>query len=191
MEAAPGHLEHLDAGGLEVIEAGAQLPSIADGVERQLDPRFIPLQRIVGQITTACLSVGGLVALVVLVISSSMALLGALVLLIAWALATGALAWLSHRWPELEYRHSAYRVDAEGMQIRNGVYWRHVINVPRSRVQHTDVTQGPLQRQFGLGTLLIHTAGTEHAQVTLPGLAHETALQIRDHLLPRERVDAV
>ena len=30
-----------------------------------------------------------------------------------------------------------------------------------------------------------------YAQVPLAGLAHERALQIRDHLLPRERDDAV
>lgn len=174
-----------------MIESDARAPSIADGVERQLDLRYIPLQRVVGQIVTAVLSFGGLIGLVIFVVSSSLALSWTMLLILVWALASIALAWLSHRWPEVEYRHTAYSVDAEGMQIRIGVFWRHVINVPRSRVQHTDVTQGPLQRRYGLGTLLIHTAGTQHAQVSLPGLAHETALMIRDHLLPREAADAV
>ena len=64
-------------------------------------------------------------------------------------------------------------------------------NVPRSRVQHTDVAQGPLERRYGLGTLVIYTAGTEHAKVALPGLAYADALRIRDQLLPREGADAV
>jgi membrane protein YdbS with pleckstrin-like domain len=191
VEAAPGHLEHIDAGGKAVIEPDARAPSIADGVERQLDPRYIPQQRVVGQIVTAILSFGGLIGLVIFVVSASLALSWTMLLILVWALASIALAWMSHRWPEVEYRHTAYRVDGEGMQIRIGVFWRHVINVPRSRVQHTDVTQGPLQRRYGLGTLLIHTAGTQHAQVSLPGLAHETALVIRDHLLPGEATDAV
>ncbi len=63
--------------------------------------------------------------------------------------------------------------------------------MPRSRVQHTDVSQGPLERSHGLGTLVIYTAGTEHARVELGGLDHGTALLIRDHLLPREENDAV
>ena len=63
--------------------------------------------------------------------------------------------------------------------------------MPRSRVQHTDVSQGPLERGYGLGTLVIYTAGTDHAKVDLHGLDHATALAIRDHLLPREGGDAV
>ena len=66
-----------------------------------------------------------------------------------------------------------------------------VTNVPRSRVQHTDVSQGPLERRYGVGTLVIHTAGTDDAVVTQRGLTHGTALAIRDHLLPREGPDAV
>ena len=69
--------------------------------------------------------------------------------------------------------------------------WRAVTNVPRSRVQHTDVSQGPLERSHGLGTLVIHTAGTEHAVVGLSGLDYGTALALRDHLLPRGAVDVV
>ena len=45
-------------------------------------------------------------------------------------------------------------------------------NVPRSRVQHTDVSQGPLERNHGLGTLVVYTAGTDHAKVELGGLDH-------------------
>ena len=63
--------------------------------------------------------------------------------------------------------------------------WRTVVTVPRSRVQHTDVSQGPLERRFGLGTLVVYTAGTDHARVSLGGLAHAHALRIREQLLPR------
>jgi membrane protein YdbS with pleckstrin-like domain len=82
-------------------------------------------------------------------------------------------------------------VDGRGIEIRRGVVWRKVINVPRSRVQHTDVSQGPLERVHGLGTLAIYTAGTDHAEVSLHGLDHQTSLRIRDHLLPGETSDAV
>lgn len=108
-----------------------------------------------------------------------------------WLTGTAALAWLAHRWPAIEYRHTAYRVDALGMEIRAGVFWRSVTNVPRARVQHTDVAQGPFERRHGLGRLVIYTAGTEHSRVELPGLEYGVALQIRDQLLPREGGDAV
>jgi hypothetical protein len=99
--------------------------------------------------------------------------------------------WHAIRWPARAYEHTFYRVDDQGIEIRKGVYWRVVINVPRSRVQHIDVSQGPLERRFGLGKLSIYTAGTEYALVALRGLTHERALRIRDHLLPGETQDAV
>lgn len=110
---------------------------------------------------------------------------------LAWPVASALAALVLDRWPGVAYRHVGYRADEQGLEIKSGVYWRQVINVPRSRVQHTDVAQGPLERKYGLGTLVIYTAGTEHSRVDLPGLEHGTALVLRDQLLPRETSDVV
>ncbi len=95
------------------------------------------------------------------------------------------------RWPAIDYAHTSFTADDEGLVIRRGVIWRHVVSVPRSRVQHTDVSQGPLERRYDLGTVVIYTAGNEHAQVTLRGVEYATALAIRDLLLPQHRHDVV
>jgi hypothetical protein len=165
--------------------------SIADGVERRLDPRAVRLQRIVGWIVAAVICGSSLFGLVPVLIFAP--LLGWVKVLSAsaWVALAFGLGWLAHRWPPIEHRHTSYRVDDQGIEIRRGVWWRRVTNVPRSRVQHTDVAQGPLERTHGLGTLSIFTAGTDYAKVDLSGLAHETALAVRDHLLPRESGDAV
>jgi membrane protein YdbS with pleckstrin-like domain len=102
-----------------------------------------------------------------------------------------ALAWHAERWPAKAYAHTRYRLDTDGLLIRRGVYWRSITHVPRSRVQHTDVSQGPLERHYGLGTLVVYTAGTDHARVSLPGLAGEVALQLRDDLRPDRPDDVV
>lgn len=94
-------------------------------------------------------------------------------------------------WPALRYRYASYRVNERGLQIKDGVVWRSVTTVPKSRVQHTDVTQGPLARGFGLAALVIHTAGTEHASVTLNGLPRDVAFAIRNHLINVDGDDAV
>ena len=160
-------------------------PSIADGVERRLDPRVVTLNRIASWIFTASVSLGSLVALaVVFLAADDLPGWARALFALAWVALTLALSAVSHRWPAVEHRHASYRVDERGIEIRRGVYWRQVIHVPRSRVQHTDVSQGPIERTFGLGTLVIYTAGTDHARVDLPGLEHATALQIRDYLLP-------
>ena len=80
-------------------------------------------------------------------------------------------------------RYTHYRVDPDRIEIRRGVVWRSVMQVPRSRVQHTDVNRGPIDRSYGLATLVIFTAGTEHASVSLSGLAEADAYTIRDHLI--------
>lgn len=166
-------------------------PSVADGVEHPLDHRAVTLNRMVGWIITAVVSLGQLAVIFIILLAASPAGWVTALLLLAWAGSTAILGWSLHTWPEVEHRHASYKVDEQGIEIRRGVIWRLVVNVPRSRVQHTDVSQGPLERSHGLGTLVIYTAGTDHAKVNLHGLDHGTALRIRDHLLPGDDRDAV
>ena len=165
---------------------------LADGSVRPLDPRYIDLQRQVGWITSAVLTALAMLGLaVVLLVSDAITRLGVTLVATGVVVALALLTWFLQRWPAIDYRYASYRVDQAGLEIRGGVYFRHVINVPRSRVQHTDVSQGPVERKYGLATLAIHTAGTEHARVELSGLPHDIAVAIRDHLLPRDLIDAV
>jgi len=161
------------------------------GVPHALDPRFIPLERTSGLIATSTVAAGALLVLATVALGAPLP--GALIAALggAWLAAAIGLAWLSYQWPAVAYRHIAYTIETDGLQIRRGVFWRTVIDVPRSRVQHTDVSQGPLERRFGLGALVVYTAGTDHSRVELGGLAHDTAFAIRDHLLPHQLDDAV
>lgn len=96
-----------------------------------------------------------------------------LVLAVIWA-------W---RMAERRFRAVRFRLDGEGLSIHRGVWWRSETHVPRSRVQHTDIQSGPLDRRLGLADLLVHTAGTQMATVRLEGLAVERARALRDALL--------
>lgn len=166
-------------------------PAVADGTRRSLDPRVVDLDRLIGSIVTACISPGLLFVLAILYSATDFPRWLVTLLFVAWAALSSALVWQTLRWPDIAYRHASYRVDGQGIEIARGVIWRSIVNVPGSRVQHTDVSQGPLQRRYGLGTLTIYTAGTEYARVDLQGLAHPTALAIRDHLLPKRSDDGV
>jgi uncharacterized protein len=166
--------------------AGAGVARVSAAELTRLDPRFISLQRAVGWYRTAAVSAALLVGFVAMV-----GVRRWYVALPLWLATTGALAYSSYRWPAIEFRHIAYRVDEEGIEIHSGVFWRAVSNIPRSRVQHTDVAQGPLERRFGLGRLIVYTAGTQHSRVELAGLEHQTALSIRDHLLPQHAADVI
>jgi len=160
------------------------VPEFADGTERPLDPGFVLLQRLRGLIATAVIALGLLIALAIttpLAGWSKPTLV--LALLAGWsALVVGLGAW-TWFWPQLEYRYIAWRLGEAGLEIRRGVVWREVVSVPRTRVQHTDVTHGPIERSFGLATLVVFTAGTTHASVTLGGLTRDVGEQIRDYLI--------
>ena len=175
----------------DAVAASPPVDAITDGRERKLDPRSIQAERISGGIFSAVVSGALLIGVVILGIAGSVGFAGGLLLLGGWMMASFLVAGLSLWWPSLSYRYTAYRVSERGMRIRRGVVWRTVSSVPRSRVQHTDVSQGPIERMFGLATLVIYTAGTHHASVLLSGLAHDTALRIRDHLIAGGEDDAV
>ncbi len=106
-------------------------------------------------------------------------------------LAIGGCGWLSMAalvafwglfWPRLAHRHTSYVVDERGLQIRRGVLFRSHVFVARSRIQHSDIAQGPLQRRLGLARLVVHTAGTHNASTALGGIAHSEAVRVRDLL---------
>ena len=163
---------------------------IADGVEQRLDPRVVDWRRLRNTIDAAV--AGGVLGVVTIGVWVAIGGWAAGVLLVPlWLGLSGTLAWHLRRWPRIAYAYASYRLDDLGIEIRKGVYFRRIINVPRSRVQHTDVSQGPLERRFGLGTLVIHTAGTTNAKVPLAGLDYETARRIRAHLIPGAEGDAV
>jgi len=166
-------------------------PFPADGSRRRLDPQVVDLERDVGLIVTVCTSGGLLIAMGIPLLATDVPRWLLTILPLAWTAVTAALIWQTFRWPQIQYRHASYRVDAQGIEIARGVVWRSIVHVPVSRVQHTDVSQGPLQRRYGLGTLTIYTAGTAYARVNLQGLSHASALAIRDHLLPRRSDDGV
>jgi membrane protein YdbS with pleckstrin-like domain len=66
---------------------------------------------------------------------------------------------------------------------RTGLIWRKTIILPFSRVQHAEVTSGPLQRRFGLATLKFYTAGGSSVDLKISGLEARQASALRDHIL--------
>lgn len=110
-------------------------------------------------------------------------------LLPAAVLALGALATLVL--PRRRYRRWGYREGADELEIRRGMLIRVRTIVPFGRVQHIDVAQGPVQRRFGLATLILHTAGTQSAAVPLPGILHGEAEAMRDRIRAKIRREFV
>jgi uncharacterized protein len=172
-----------------VVSIGAT-PADAEEEPRRLDPRAMRVHEI------------GLIAFFGVLLSANLIAIAisALVNPRRWPLVVlnaaaslvigGLLWWLAHTWARVSYQRTTWIHNARGLQIRRGVWWRHAITVPRSRIQHADVTQGPLQRAYELATLVLFTAGSQHARVELDGLAFPTALALREDLLRADRADS-
>lgn len=152
----------------------------------KLDQRNIRVDRIAGLIFSAILLSGALTGLLFLWLSIGLGLIWFSLFGVAMFIVLLAFVF-SVWWPTLSHHNTSWRLDDEGLQIRHGVLWKHQVIIPLGRVQHADVSQGPLQRQFGVGTLTIHTAGTQHASVPLEGLTHETAIQLRDMIVHQKK----
>lgn len=66
---------------------------------------------------------------------------------------------------------------------RSGLYWRKSIVLAFNRVQHIEVTTGPLQRRFGLASLKFFTAGGSSVDLKVDGLTRVRAEQLREFIL--------
>lgn len=92
--------------------------------------------------------------------------------------------------PERIYRRLGYAIDDRLLRTVRGWLFHTDTVVPFVRVQHIDVTRGPIDKLFGTASLVVHTAGTHNSVVTLPGLRPERAAEIRDTIRSEIRADS-
>lgn len=83
------------------------------------------------------------------------------------------------------WRRWGYAFTDRELHVAQGWLTRMHTIVPVSRVQHIDVSQGPIERSAGVATLILHTAGTEGSRVILPGISRQRAEEIRDAIRGR------
>lgn len=141
-----------------------------EGSLTPLDPAYVKVLRIRTAIFAVPFSVGALVLESAEALPRGAAILP--VLLVA--------ALMILRLPLRRWQARGYRLAGDRLQVVAGMMFRRDTVVPFGRVQHIDVEQGPLERFYGLGTLVLHTAGNHNASVQLPGLRHEDAVAARD-----------
>ena len=90
--------------------------------------------------------------------------------------------WLIIRAPLRRYHARGFQMGSDRLRVVRGLLFRSDTVVPFGRVQHIDVHQGPIERAYGLGTLVLHTAGNHNASVSLPGLGHGDAMAMREEI---------
>jgi len=82
-------------------------------------------------------------------------------------------------------RCKAVALREHDIAYRSGLYWRKTVMLAFNRVQHVEVSTGPLQRRFGLATLKFFTAGGSSVDLKIDGLTRERAEQLRTFILQK------
>jgi membrane protein YdbS with pleckstrin-like domain len=79
-------------------------------------------------------------------------------------------------------RAIGYMLRADDIVFRKGILWQQMIAVPYGRMQLVDITQGPLDRAFGITQLKMVTAAATTG-VQIPGLTQRASEALRDTLI--------
>ncbi|WP_049902791.1 PH domain-containing protein [Halococcus agarilyticus] len=94
----------------------------------------------------------------------------------------GVLAVLGVVYTLKRYRIWGFDIEADAVTLERGVVIRVNSVVPFVRVQHVDSQRGPIERLAGLSSVVVYTAGSRGADVTIPGLRPERAEAIQAEL---------
>jgi len=82
-------------------------------------------------------------------------------------------------WVVLYYRLWVYQVREDAIYLERGVVTHVRTLVPYVRIQHVDTSRSPIERLLGLSTLVVYTAGSRGADVSIPGLLPEQARDLQ------------
>ncbi|WP_227354938.1 PH domain-containing protein [Haladaptatus salinisoli] len=107
-----------------------------------------------------------------------------LVDLAVWLVAAATLAviGLGAAYVVFKYRVWRFEIRDDDLYLERGVFTRVTTVVPFVRVQHVDTQRGPVERLVGLGSVVVYTAGSRGADVTIPGLTPERASDLQRRL---------
>jgi len=83
----------------------------------------------------------------------------------------------------ISFRYMGYSLREKDITYASGWLWKGMTTIPFNRVQHCELRQGILDRQFGLAKLTIYTAGGQNTDLLIPGLQPDTAEKLKAFIL--------
>lgn len=166
-------LAALDAGtytALRTVRSEARLE--LDGVWHQISPRYVVSQIVQNVIFIAIVAV--VAAVLALALHQTWAWIPAGVIVLITLITLIILP--------RQAKAIGYMLRDDDIVFRKGILWQRMIAVPYGRMQLVDITQGPLDRAFGVTQLKMVTAAATTG-VQIPGLTPAAAEALRDTLI--------
>lgn len=108
------------------------------------------------------------------------------------AVVVAVFTFLAVVWVPKRVRYTQYLLRELDMNMRKGCWWHTTTSLGINRIQHMEVTQGPIERWLGLSKLALFTAGGHQSDLKLPGLEIVDAKKLKARLLKqvaREELD--
>jgi membrane protein YdbS with pleckstrin-like domain len=101
-----------------------------------------------------------------------------------WPIWIGWVAWVSTSvfFTFKNYKIAGYAVRKRDISYRRGVLFRTITTIPLNRMQHCEITEGPIEKMFELATLKVFTAGGSSSDLAIAGLNREEAHQIKQFI---------
>jgi membrane protein YdbS with pleckstrin-like domain len=164
--------------------AVGDLPQVESVSLQPIQPAYLKVLRIEWLITTVILAI--VAAVLIFAIPSIrnsygwLALAGAVIIVSA----------VNYFFKEKSFPYKKFAVRGKDVIYQSGWLINTTRTCPFNRIQNCTVQTGPLERKYGLAALIIYTAGSDGADMRIPGLLQEEADKLRYFILEQIHKEA-
>lgn len=156
------------------------LPTVAAIQFEPMAPNYVPEVRLQQALIWSLVTIAA--SLPPLIVVKPVALRIALIALPFSSLLIGILlTWLA----VASARAKGAALREHDIAYRSGIWWRKLVVLPFDRIQHVELSSGPLQRRYGLASLKFFTAGGAGIDLRIDGLELDRARRLREFILQR------
>lgn len=83
-------------------------------------------------------------------------------------------------------RVKRFAIREHDLLFESGVFWRSQTIQPLNRIQHVEISNGPVDKRFGLAEIQLFSSGSGSATYVIPGLPTKVAEDLREFVLSRK-----
>lgn len=152
------------------------LPRAGEAVLQRLPPEALKVRYMSNAIGTAILALFALVLIMPLLAGWHK------LWMIAVFAGIAGLAYGLRRLIGLRFEREGYALREHDIIHQRGYWWTTHTAAPFARVQHVEISQGPIAKRFGLCTLRIFTAGGGGGDLSISGIGLEDAHRIKSFI---------
>ena len=80
------------------------------------------------------------------------------------------------------YHQKGLALREHDISYKEGVFFQKTVTIPFNRIQHSEISRGPIERKFKLSTLKIFTAGGSQSDLSISGLDPDRAQELKDFI---------